>query len=36
MDRGDDRGEPHGSRAYARRSLDGSLQRLRTDHVDLL
>ena len=36
MDRGDDRGEPRGSRPYARRSLDGSLQRLRTDRVDLL
>jgi aryl-alcohol dehydrogenase-like predicted oxidoreductase len=36
MPRGDDGGEPRGSRGYARRSLDGSLRRLRTDRVDLL
>jgi aryl-alcohol dehydrogenase-like predicted oxidoreductase len=36
MDRGDDSGEPRGSRAYARRSLEASLERLRTDRVDLL
>jgi aryl-alcohol dehydrogenase-like predicted oxidoreductase len=31
-----DSGQPRGSRAYARRALDASLERLRTDHVDLL
>jgi aryl-alcohol dehydrogenase-like predicted oxidoreductase len=31
-----DTGEPRGSRAYARRALEASLQRLRTDRVDLL
>jgi aryl-alcohol dehydrogenase-like predicted oxidoreductase len=36
MDAGRDGGEPRGSRAYARRSLEDSLQRLRTDRVDLL
>jgi aryl-alcohol dehydrogenase-like predicted oxidoreductase len=30
-----DSGEPRGSRAYARRALDASLERLRTDRVDL-
>jgi aryl-alcohol dehydrogenase-like predicted oxidoreductase len=30
-----DTGEPRGSRAYVRRAIDGSLQRLRTDRVDL-
>jgi aryl-alcohol dehydrogenase-like predicted oxidoreductase len=29
-------GEPRGSRAYARRALEASLERLRTDRVDLL
>jgi aryl-alcohol dehydrogenase-like predicted oxidoreductase len=33
---GGDTGEPRGSRAYARRALEASLQRLRTDRVDLL
>jgi aryl-alcohol dehydrogenase-like predicted oxidoreductase len=32
---GGDTGEPRGSRAYVRRAIDGSLERLRTDHVDL-
>src|SRR5215216_208013 len=36
MAMGDDGGEPRGSRGYARRSLDGSLRRLRTDRVELL
>jgi aryl-alcohol dehydrogenase-like predicted oxidoreductase len=27
--------EPHGSRAYIRRAIEGSLTRLQTDHVDL-
>jgi aryl-alcohol dehydrogenase-like predicted oxidoreductase len=31
-----DSGEPRGSRSYARRALEASLQRLRTDRVDLL
>ena len=31
-----DTGEPRGSRAYARRALEASLERLRTDRVDLL
>src|SRR5919107_2314319 len=31
-----DSGEPRGSRAYARRALDASLERLRTDRLDLL
>jgi aryl-alcohol dehydrogenase-like predicted oxidoreductase len=31
-----DGGEPRGSRAYARSALEASLERLRTDHVDLL
>jgi aryl-alcohol dehydrogenase-like predicted oxidoreductase len=35
MRMGGNTGEPRGSRAYVRRSIDGSLQRLRTDHVDL-
>jgi aryl-alcohol dehydrogenase-like predicted oxidoreductase len=35
MPMGGDTGEPRGSRAYVRRSIDGSLQRLRTDRVDL-
>ena len=35
MRMGGDTGEPRGSRAYARRSIEGSLQRLRTDRVDL-
>jgi aryl-alcohol dehydrogenase-like predicted oxidoreductase len=35
MRMGGDTGEPRGSRAYVRRSIDGSLQRLRTDRVDL-
>ena len=30
-----DSGEPRGSRAYARRALEASLERLRTDRVDL-
>jgi aryl-alcohol dehydrogenase-like predicted oxidoreductase len=36
MPLGGDSGEPRGSRAYARRALEASLQRLRTDRVDLL
>ena len=35
MRMGGDTGEPRGSRTYVRRSIDGSLQRLRTDRVDL-
>jgi aryl-alcohol dehydrogenase-like predicted oxidoreductase len=35
MQMGADSGEPRGSRAYARRALEGSLERLRTDRVDL-
>jgi aryl-alcohol dehydrogenase-like predicted oxidoreductase len=35
MEMSGDSGEPRGSRAYARRALDASLERLRTDHVDL-
>jgi aryl-alcohol dehydrogenase-like predicted oxidoreductase len=31
-----DGGEPRGSRAYVRRAIEASLQRLRTDRVDLL
>ncbi len=31
-----DTGEPRGSRAYARRAVEASLQRLRTDRIDLL
>ena len=31
-----DSGEPRGSRAYARRSVEASLARLRTDRIDLL
>ncbi len=31
----DDSGEPRGSRAYARRALEASLERLRTDWIDL-
>ena len=31
----DDRGEPRGSRAYLRRACDASLERLRTDRIDL-
>jgi aryl-alcohol dehydrogenase-like predicted oxidoreductase len=30
-----DTGEPRGSRAYARRAVEGSLERLRTDRIDL-
>jgi aryl-alcohol dehydrogenase-like predicted oxidoreductase len=33
---GDREGEPRGSRAYARRALEASLERLRTDRVELL
>jgi aryl-alcohol dehydrogenase-like predicted oxidoreductase len=33
---GDDAAEPRGSRSYARRALERSLERLRTDRVDLL
>ncbi len=29
------RGVPHGSRAYIRAAVEGSLRRLRTDHIDL-
>jgi aryl-alcohol dehydrogenase-like predicted oxidoreductase len=36
MEMGDDAGEPRGSRAYVRRALEASLERLRTDRVDLL
>jgi aryl-alcohol dehydrogenase-like predicted oxidoreductase len=36
MEMGGDTGEPRGSRAYARRALEASLERLRTDRVDLL
>jgi aryl-alcohol dehydrogenase-like predicted oxidoreductase len=36
MAMGGDGGEPRGSRSYARRALEASLERLRTDHVDLL
>jgi len=32
---GESGGEPRGSRAYARRALEASLERLRTDRVDL-
>jgi aryl-alcohol dehydrogenase-like predicted oxidoreductase len=32
---GADTGGPRGSRAYARRALEGSLERLHTDHVEL-
>ena len=35
MDMGPDAPGPRGSRAYARRALEASLQRLRTDRVDL-
>jgi aryl-alcohol dehydrogenase-like predicted oxidoreductase len=35
MELSGDSGEPRGSRAYARRALDASLERLRTDRVDL-
>ena len=35
MPLGDDTGEPRGSRAYARRALEASLERLRTDRIDL-
>jgi aryl-alcohol dehydrogenase-like predicted oxidoreductase len=31
-----DTGEPRGSRAYLRRAVDGSLERLRTDRIDLI
>jgi aryl-alcohol dehydrogenase-like predicted oxidoreductase len=31
-----DTGEPRGSRTYARRAVEGSLERLRTDRIDLL
>jgi aryl-alcohol dehydrogenase-like predicted oxidoreductase len=36
MDMGLDGGAPRGSRAYARRAVEGSLERLRTDRIDLL
>jgi aryl-alcohol dehydrogenase-like predicted oxidoreductase len=36
MDLGGDGGTPRGSRDYARRAVEGSLQRLRTDVIDLL
>src|SRR5215210_1876014 len=36
MEMGGETGEPRGSRAYARRALEASLERLRTDRVDLL
>ena len=36
MEMSGDGAEPRGSRAYARRALEASLQRLRTDRVDLL
>jgi aryl-alcohol dehydrogenase-like predicted oxidoreductase len=36
MDMGYDDGEPRGSRSYARRAIEHSLRRLRTDHVDVL
>jgi aryl-alcohol dehydrogenase-like predicted oxidoreductase len=35
MRMGGDTGEPRGAPAYVRRALDGSLERLRADHVDL-
>ena len=35
MDAGWDGGTPRGSRAYVRRSIQGSLERLRTDRIDL-
>ena len=35
MPMGAEDGQPRGSRAYARRALEASLERLRTDHVDL-
>jgi aryl-alcohol dehydrogenase-like predicted oxidoreductase len=36
MEMGDDDGTPRGSRAYVRRSVEASLERLRTDWIDLL
>jgi aryl-alcohol dehydrogenase-like predicted oxidoreductase len=36
MDLGLDGGVPRGSRAYVRRAVEGSLERLRTDRIDLL
>jgi aryl-alcohol dehydrogenase-like predicted oxidoreductase len=36
MELSGDTGEPRGSRAYVRRALEASLERLRTDRVDLL
>jgi aryl-alcohol dehydrogenase-like predicted oxidoreductase len=36
MEMGGDAGEPRGSRAYVRRALEASLERLRTDRIDLL
>jgi aryl-alcohol dehydrogenase-like predicted oxidoreductase len=36
MELSGDSGEPRGSRTYARRALEASLERLRTDRVDLL
>lgn len=36
MEMGGDTGQPRGAPAYVRRALEGSLERLRTDHVDLL
>jgi aryl-alcohol dehydrogenase-like predicted oxidoreductase len=36
MEMGGDTGEPRGSRAYARRAVEASLKRLRTDRIDLL
>src|SRR5215217_4375949 len=35
MERSGDDGTPRGSRAYVRRSIEGSLERLRTDRIDL-
>src|SRR5215218_2704996 len=35
MEMGDDDGTPRGSRAYVRRSIERSLERLRTDRIDL-
>jgi aryl-alcohol dehydrogenase-like predicted oxidoreductase len=35
MELSSDDGTPRGSRAYVRRAIEGSLERLRTDHIDL-
>lgn len=35
MDMGDEEAMPRGSRSYVRRSVEGSLRRLRTDRIDL-